>query len=97
MLLATLASVKEEASFSWSLKTLARALPSGVISEAMLLAGIGFLVPGKKICATELKSPFSIAVLGTVWRDGLAFWRSRFHSCPQKKNSLSFLIGPPIV
>ena len=73
------------------------ALPSGVIREAMLLPGIGFLVPGKKIWPTALKSPFSIAVVGTVTRDGLAFCRSRFHSCPQKKNSLSFLIGPPMV
>src|ERR1700741_5639082 len=96
-LLATLASVKADASFSWPRKTLAMAFPSGVISDAILLPGIGFLVPGKKIWATALKSPFSIAVEGTVTRVGLAFWRSRFQSCPQKKKTLFFFMGPPMV
>src|SRR5712691_5918097 len=96
-LLGTLASVKADANFSWPLKTFAIARPSAVIIEAMLLPGIGFLVPGKKIWPTALKSPFSMAVEGTVTRVGLAFWRSRFQSCPQKKKILSFLMGPPMV
>src|SRR5690349_19915923 len=44
---------------------------------------------------TSLKLPCSSAVVGTVKFCGLAERRIFFHSCPAKKNSLLWIIGPP--
>ena len=91
----TAASLNEVACADIRLYTLPIARPSGVIIVEISFPGIGFLVPGKKSCFCPAKFPASLAELGTVTRDGCAFWRSRFHSSPTKKNSLSFLMGPP--
>src|ERR1035437_695590 len=77
------------------LYTFAIALPSGVISAAILLFGIGVVVPGKCSVVRPWKFPASIAMLGTENEVGACCWRSRFHSSPPKKNRRSLKIGPP--
>ena len=62
----------------------------------MTLPGNGWPVSGSRITVViPLKSPLRMARVGSVRSVGVVKRRISFHSCPPKKNSLFFWIGPP--
>src|SRR3954466_14586904 len=78
-------------------------LPAGEIDETVVCrtpptvgAGSQGLLLRSTPVRNTLKSPFCSAWVGTLAVRSLPR-SSRFHSCDQKKNSLSFLIGPPML
>src|ERR1700730_28557 len=78
------------------------AFPSAVISEAMLLPGMGtpgwpgmWSWIGLGRASNALKSRLISALVGSVLTAGFANRRILFHSCPPKKKSLPRLMGPP--
>ena len=65
-------------------------------SAGMMLPGNGWPVSGSLIAVLRaLKSPRSIAVVGSVRNVGVVSRRIFFHSSPPKKNSLLLTAGPP--
>ena len=75
------------------------ALPSAVMRFAgMTLPGKGWPVSGSRIAVESmLKSPPRCWLFGRVRNVGLVERRILRHSSAPKKNSLSFMIGPPMV
>src|SRR5690349_5718103 len=70
---------------------------AGTLVSALPVAGsVGAFSQGLPSLAVRRveKSPFFSAAVGTFAERALPR-SSRFHSCDQKKNNLSFTIGPP--